>query len=102
STPDAIQDIGNLPVMTLAVASDGHREFVHYFTLDGSAGRQASPQNSSRFYTLEAGVLPLAGDKPYLFAFGPGDAEIDMTRVDLLLIGSKRKLDDAILQTGYG
>lgn len=102
STPNPVGDTGSLSVMTLTVASDGRTELAHYFSLDGVQGQQVSPQLPGRAYMLEAGALYRPGEAPYLFTFGPGDAEIEMATVDLILVGGTLEIDEAVPPIGYG
>ncbi len=102
STPRPVEDTGYLTVMTLTVASNGRTELVHYFALDGVEPRLVSPQLPGRVYTMDAGTLYYPGEAPYQFAFGPGDVEMDMATVDLVLIGGTRDIDEAVPPLGYG
>lgn len=102
STPYRIENTGALSVMTVTVASGDYTELAHYFSLDGVAPRQVSPQLPGHVYMLEAGALYRPGEAPYLFTFGPGEAEIDMATVDLVLIGGTLEIDEAVPPLGYG
>ena len=102
STPGPIGGEDMRAVMTLAVSANGRSELTHYFMLDGVEPRLVSPQLPARVYAMEAGVLYYPGEEPYTFAFGPGDVEVDMASVDLILIGGTRDIDEAVPPLGYG
>ena len=102
STPAPIEDDDLRAVMTLSVSANGRTELAHYFNLDGVEPRLVSPQLPVRIYAMEAGVLYYPGEEPYTFAFGPGDAGIDMATAELILIGGTQDIDEAVPPLGYG
>lgn len=102
STPGPVEGAERSTVMTLTVSSNGRTEIVHYFTLDGVEPRIVSPQLPGRIYPVEVGPLYYPGESPYVFVFGPGDVDIDMATVDLVLIGGTRDIDEAVPPIGYG
>jgi len=102
STPQPVEGTDIRAVITLAVSANGRTELVHYFALDGLESRILSPQLPGRIYAGEAGVLYYPGEGTYSFVFGPGDVEIDMATVDLILIGGTRDVDEAVPPIGYG
>lgn len=102
STPGPIDNPDTRAVMTLTVSSGDRTELAHYFLLDGVEPRLVSPQLPGRIYAMEAGVLYYPGEEPYTFAFGPGDGEVDMATVDLVLIGGTKDIDEAVPPLGYG
>ena len=101
ATPQAVTGTGSRAVMTLTAASNGRTELAQYFALDGVEPRILSPQLPGRLYLLDAGPIFYPGEEPYLFTFGPGDVEIDMATVDLILIGGTRDVDEAVPPIGY-
>jgi hypothetical protein len=101
STPQAVSGTDRQSVMTLTVSSNDRTELVHYFSLDGVEPRLVSPQLPGRIYSVDAGLIYRPGEEPYLFTFGPGDAEIDMATVDLVLIGGTSDIDEAVPPIGY-
>lgn len=101
STPRPVTDTGTWPVMTLTTVSNGRTEIVHYFALDGVEPRLVSPQLPGRIYPFDLGPIYYPGEEPYVFTFGPGEAEIDMATVDLILIGGTLDIDEAVPPIGY-
>ena len=102
STPGPLETTDIRAVMTLTVSSGDRTELAHYFSLDGVEPRLVSPQLPGRIYAMEAGVLYYPGEEPYTFTFGPGDGEIDVATVDLILIGGTKDIDEAVPPLGYG
>lgn len=102
STPRPVEDAERSTVMTLTVSSSDRTELAHYFSLDGVEPRLVSPQLPGRIYTLDAGALYYPGEQPYTFIFGPGDEQVDMATVDLILIGGTKDIDEAVPPLGYG
>lgn len=102
STPQPVRNTDRSAFMTLTVSSNGRTEIVHYFTLDGVEPRIVSPQLPGRIYLLDVAPLYHPGEEPYTFTFGPGDVEIDVATVDLVLIGGTRDVDESVPPLGYG
>ena len=102
ATEAEVTGLDRTVVLTMTASAGGRTEIAHAFTLDGVEPRVFSPQLPSRFYRLQADTLFYVSNEPYIFTFGPGEADIPMVSVDLVLIGGTYPLDESVPPIGYG
>lgn len=86
-------------VLTMTASSGGRTEIAQTFTLDGVEPRDGL---ADHIYDLEGETLYFVADEPYVFIFGPGEAEIPLVYVDLVLIGGTYEIDEVVPPIGWG
>ncbi|RWP05035.1 hypothetical protein [Mesorhizobium sp.] len=90
-------------VLTLTAATGGRTVLASTLQFNHSENpRQVSPQLPDKIFRDEAGLIAKVSPGPYLFTFGPGDAEgIEMRAVDLVLRSGVGEIDRRARPVGF-
>lgn len=93
---------GGEVVLTMTAASDGRTRTAQTFTLENAEHRDGLPSLPIQYYTVAGEPLRFIGDEPYVFVFGPGEVELPLVFVDLVLVGGLFDYDESVPPIGFG
>lgn len=88
-------------VLTMTATSGGRTQIAQTFTLDGVEPGEGRSTLPVLLYSLEAETLYSIEDEPYIFVFGPGEVELPLVYVELVLIGGTFDYDESVPPIGY-
>jgi hypothetical protein len=91
-------------VLTLTASVDGKTVLATPLTFQDAVARDDTPQTPEMVYRTRAGVIETVepGAPPFTFIIGRGDAdEVDIARVDLVLLRGPPPADPRIAPIGY-